>query len=116
MPNKIQIIMNLPERHILRRATPIGRINATFDIALECRIRPSRRGESVTMFNWVPMNVIAMPLKIAFVADAMLPKTALPHRLLALGAAGGGNRRFVLRRATNCLLVNKVQDQFHPRR
>ena len=93
MPNKTQIIMNLPELPILRRAAPIGRINAAFDKALEGRIRPSRRGGGVTMFDRVPMDVIAMPLKIAFIADAMLPKAPLPHRLLALGAAGGGNRR-----------------------
>jgi len=62
-------------------------------------MRPCRRSGGVTVFDRVEMDVIAMPLKIVIVADAMFPEAALPHGLLAFGAARGGNRRFVLRRA-----------------
>ena len=88
-----------PAFHIVRRNAPIGGIHAALDKTPEGRMRPCRRGVRVTVLDRVEMDVIAMPLKIVIVADAMLPEAALPYRLLALGAARGGNGRLVLRRA-----------------
>ena len=51
-------------------------------------MRPFRCGGGVAVFDGIEMDVIAMPLKIVIVADAMLPKAALPYGLFALDPTG----------------------------
>lgn len=64
-------------------AQPIRGIQLGADKSVKRRIRPGMRAARVAMFDGIGMNVITQPHEFIFVADNMLPKAALPYRLLA---------------------------------
>ena len=60
------------------RAAPISVVHPCTYESLERRIWPIFGASHMTMFDWIPMNVINMFPVIRLIADAMLPKARLP--------------------------------------
>ena len=68
-------------------ATPIFGVYPRLHIFSEAGIFPIPRARHISMFDGVVMDVIEMLVKILFILNLMLPKSALPHRLLLLALA-----------------------------
>ena len=58
------------------------------DILMERRIRPVDGTGYMPMLDWIPMNVVEIPVEIVLIANLVLPKTMLPYRTLAMLGLG----------------------------
>jgi len=71
-----------------RRASPMGIIHAKFYPTVERRIRPIRGALDQAVLYRIVMDVIEMPLEIAFIAQRMFRVIALPNATSAMGNSG----------------------------
>lgn len=65
--------------HHAAPASPVRRIDAQFHKTPKARIGPLRGHRNPSMFHRVPMNIVDVPLVVAFVTNEMLPEPALPN-------------------------------------
>ena len=66
----------------LTSARPSDRIDSGFDQTMECRERPIPHGGNVAVFHRIEMHVIHMRPEIGFIANQVLPISALPDSLM----------------------------------
>ena len=59
-------------------AAPVGRIVARADEATKAGVGPIARASAVTVLHRVEMDVVEMPLEVAFVADRVFPESGQP--------------------------------------
>ena len=67
--------------------TPLGRIDALFHEAVECREWPIYDALHQPVLDRIEMDVIQMAPKILFVTDLMLPESTLPDCCLVAPSA-----------------------------
>jgi hypothetical protein len=66
---------------------PIVWQQALSDVPMKRRIGPIAHTLCQSMFDWIEVNVIDMPRKVAVIADRVLPKSPLPKREIAIWPA-----------------------------
>src|SRR5262245_16413285 len=72
---------------LLNDSRPVLRQPALPNIAMERREWPMAHARNETVLDWIVMDVVHVPVQIHFVADRVLPETALPQRILAASIA-----------------------------
>src|SRR5437867_2720008 len=72
---------------VMARAGPILWQEPRTNIAVEGRIRPVAHAADQTMFYRVEVDIVHMPREILFVANGVLPESALPDRILPFPVA-----------------------------
>ena len=72
-----------------QRAFEITRLRGVAMVSMERRKRPILDLVDMAMLHWIEPTIIDVVVKIAFVADEVLPITALPDTALAARFADG---------------------------
>jgi len=74
-------------------------VNTGFYPAMKAGVWPLVGTANVTVFDWIVMHVIEMPLEILFDLDRMFPKAGPPFTTLTDAVAQQRPRQFVIKQS-----------------